>query len=529
MIGYVFGEANTRKFFFIINGDVKKFDFVKVGNIIGIVTEINSLHQFLDLKGSMPFIITEENLQVYKDEGKHVRIAEVEILGEINNKELVTIQKPPVQGDIVEHATPDDLKPLFQEDEKRRIHIGYLINKHEVDVHLNVNGFLRHVAIIAQTGAGKSYTSGVLIEELYKKGATIIVIDPHADYVFINQDRNGNEIFEDVTIFRNPESRSRYEVRSTDLIINLLDLEFQDLATLLGIREDWARVLNALYTLYENVIRRKARENGISNPDSMTIEELVNELRRRNVVLEIDDFMRILSQQRNRDENMRLFIRFNNLRTKYGSVFARSDRKPTNIVSQMIKPRHISVVDLSGLDDDISNVIVWKILNDIYNHNSRERNPLPVFIFIEEAHRFAPSNRNTRAKEIIKKIASEGRKFGICLIVITQRPKRIDQDVLSQCNSQIILRMTNPQDQNAVRDASETLTESFAKNLSSLNRGEAIITGPIIKVPAVVKVRERITREGGADIDIAEELEKIRRKLNEEEIHGEDYKDMFGI
>ena len=89
--------------------------------------------------------------------------------------------------------------------------------------------------------------------------------------------------------------------------------------------------------------------------------------------------------------------------------------------------------------------------------------------------------------------------------------------------------MTNPQDQNAVRDASETLTESFAKNLSSLNRGEAIITGPIIKVPAVVKVRERITREGGADIDIAEELEKIRRKLNEEEIHGEEFKEMLKI
>jgi len=110
-------------------------------------------------------------------------------------------------------------------------------------------------------------------------------------------------------------------------------------------------------------------------------------------------------------------------------------------------------------------------------------------------------------------IAAEGRKFGVFLTLITQRPSKIDQDVLSQCNSQIILRITNPKDQRAVQDASEQLGESLMRDLPGLNVGEAIIVGPLTRVPLIVKVRERISREGGADIDLVEVLRNARKEL----------------
>ncbi|MEM2791065.1 MAG: ATP-binding protein, partial [Thermofilaceae archaeon] len=114
----------------------------------------------------------------------------------------------------------------------------------------------------------------------------------------------------------------------------------------------------------------------------------------------------------------------------------------------------------------------------------------------------------------IKTIASEGRKFGVFLILVTQRPSRIDADALSQCNSQIILRITNPYDQRAVAEASERLGEELMRDLPGLNVGEAIIVGELTRVPVIVKVRRRLTREGGADIDLVSELRRARESLN---------------
>ncbi|MEM2791409.1 MAG: ATP-binding protein, partial [Thermofilaceae archaeon] len=122
--------------------------------------------------------------------------------------------------------------------------------------------------------------------------------------------------------------------------------------------------------------------------------------------------------------------------------------------------------------------------------------------------------RRTMSSSIIKTIASEGRKFGVFLILVTQRPSRIDADALSQCNSQIILRITNPYDQRAVAEASERLGEEIMRDLPGLNVGEAIIVGELTRVPVIVKVRRRVTREGGADIDLVEELRRARQVLN---------------
>jgi DNA helicase HerA-like ATPase len=98
-------------------------------------------------------------------------------------------------------------------------------------------------------------------------------------------------------------------------------------------------------------------------------------------------------------------------------------------------------------------------------------------------------------------------------VVITQRPGKIDPDTLSQCGSQIVMKLTNPEDQQAVRRASESLSESLFNDLPGLNTGEAIILGPLTRVPCLIKVGRRVSAEGGSDIDVTAELEKARNAM----------------
>ena len=140
----------------------------------------------------------------------------------------------------------------------------------------------------------------------------------------------------------------------------------------------------------------------------------------------------------------------------------------------------------------------------------------PVFIFLEEAHRFIPKDGKKISSSIINTIAAEGRKFGVFLTLITQRPGKVDSDSLSQCNSQIILRITNPNDQVAVQNASERLGKELMDDLPGLNVGEAIVVGDLVRVPVMLRVRERVSAEGGADIDLVKELKKAKEALQAE-------------
>ena len=113
----------------------------------------------------------------------------------------------------------------------------------------------------------------------------------------------------------------------------------------------------------------------------------------------------------------------------------------------------------------------------------------------------------SQASAIIKRIASEGRKFGLFLVLVTQRPYKIHGDTLSQCNSQVIMRLTNPQDQLAIKQSSEGISEGLLADLPGLNVGEAVILGPIVRVPVMVRIGHRLSAQGGNDIDVVKALE----------------------
>ena len=204
---------------------------------------------------------------------------------------------------------------------------------------------------------------------------------------------------------------------------------------------------------------------------------------------------------------------------KYSNLFNVNEG---NILSK-IQIGKANVLDLSQTDEYAAEVLVSHILRNSLQHrknafhkNSTATLDFPVFYILEEAHILAPHKRDSNSKFWIQRVAREGRKFGLGLCLVSQSPKTVDQDALSQMNNMIILRLVEPDDQRHVQAASESLSSDLVKQLPSLNVGEAIILGLMTKVPTLVKIDEFKGRTHGGDIDVIAELADFRKKEESE-------------
>jgi DNA helicase HerA-like ATPase len=129
----------------------------------------------------------------------------------------------------------------------------------------------------------------------------------------------------------------------------------------------------------------------------------------------------------------------------------------------------------------------------------------PLFALFEEGHRFAPATGDAPSLGIMRTITSEGRKFGFGLGIISQRPSKIDQDVLSQCGTQVTMQIQNPTDQQAIRESVEAAGEAVLSELPGLTPGQAILSGDAMNTPVLIRVRERHTEHGAESPDATEE------------------------
>ena len=170
---------------------------------------------------------------------------------------------------------------------------------------------------------------------------------------------------------------------------------------------------------------------------------------------------------------------------------------PTD-ASKLISKGQISVIGLGGYTPDIQAGIYSLVADKLFNGKVADSIKLPFVIILEEAHRFAPNrseeDSQNQSMQLTRQIAQEGRKFGVGLILISQRPSRLDETALSQCNSFVIMRLINPADQKFVRTVIETVGEEEAKLLPDLDIGEALICGQCVQFPILVKIKSPDSR-----------------------------------
>lgn len=506
-VGYVVGEAETNSFTFV--SDTEKFpprnEYLVIPDVrervgsrlekIDVLAQVTRIANYSDIAGErLSLGELEALMERYGSAPK--AFGKAKILGYLDGEEVKHPRSAAVPGQEVYIAPTDILEHFFAKDIDSGIEIGGLVTREEVRVRIDPNGFRRHLAVIAQTGAGKSYLVGLIMERLLPMGATIIVFDPNSDYVMMRRDRDGNptDITDDVVVYRPPGIKGRRYTDediggAVDYTIDFSSLSAGEVADVAGISTSWAVIREAIGEALKSL-------SGLYKPKQL--EEALDELK-------TDPNKRLAAGA----ERALTYIR----RLRDYEIWGNRDIP----LEDLVRPKRMSVIDLAGLQMKVSEYIVLKTLSEVWSMAVTGKLEFPVFVVLEEAHNYAPDkfHKQGKASYIIDRVASEGRKFGIFLIVITQRPKKISENVLSQCNSQIIMRLTNPNDMSAVRLSSERLSEDLFNDLPGLNRGEAIIVGELTKVPTMVKVSGRVSEEGGSDIDV---VGALRRALKAYEV-----------
>lgn len=430
-------------------------------------------------------------------------LGQARVIGYLEDGRVRTPRSAAMPGQTV-YVAPDSLLRVFFSRTERGLTVGHLLNRPQVEVLLDPNGLRRHLAIIAQTGAGKSYLAGKLLESLVELGATVLVLDPNSDYVQLRKaavdaespfdSARKTSFAERVDIYRVPGIK--YRRYGEDLIgltqdfeIQFSGLEDEEVSSLAGVPAN-ARNIRA-------AIAEACRQLHASGRDYRPAE-LVAMLQ----TLHADRF-----------EGAQRAIKYVEALVPY-SVWGFRDVP----MEQLVRPKRISIIDLAGTERTVAAYVADKALRWLWTRATTGQLPHPVFLVLEEAHNLVPNDQyGTRASRIITTVASEGRKFGVYLVVITQRPSKIDPDVLSQCGSQLIMQLTNPDDQVAVQRASEAISKELLENLPGLNQGEAIVLGQLTRIPAMVRIAGRQSAEGGADIDLLAALSRAELDAATEE------------
>ncbi|MGA9995907.1 MAG: ATP-binding protein [Pyrinomonadaceae bacterium] len=414
---------------------------------------------------------------------------------------------PPNPGDAVFLASSETLSNVLSPRHMSEVgsaHVGSLLTREagEVPVILSIKDVVStHLAILASTGAGKSYTAGVLVEELMRpyNRASVLIVDPHGEYDTITSIQgdakfSGPDGYQpEVKIFTHDRIKVRFSSLTeadikyllpegtSDKMLHFLSQAYRSLtATERGKRELWS-----YFDLRDEVKSQKYEGNERSeSSNASSIEGLL----------------------------WRLDSRFD----KPHSIFSDTEHIPLN---ELFKPGRCTVLQLSDIEQNEQQVVVATLLRRVNKarvltvRNEAEPTsdnflPYPVFTLLEEAHRFAPAGQTVVSTNILKQILSEGRKFGVGIGLITQRPGKLDQDVLSQCMTQIIMRIVNPVDQDTVAKSVEGAGRQLLDELPALTKGQAVISGVGVNTPVMCRVRSRITEHGGETFDAPAEWAK---------------------
>ncbi len=390
----------------------------------------------------------------------------------------------------------------------RRLFLGTERGNRDVKVYVDGHMIVsRHLAVLASTGAGKTVATRRILEELMVKGYPILIFDPHGDYsglhiarktkvtTYLPEIRIGDEEPDAILGYVAGLSGEVLSPPQESLLAAVIDVvgdadarsRFNE-----GLAEAGVAPLAktaardhfyALAEVCERIQEIKGTDDRASLPKPiMSVSPALN--------------VGAATAGAVRRQAKRAGWQYWNM-IKTNRKFAR-DSKPLPArkdLSGIIKQGSVAIISLEGYSDELRQSIVASILQRLLAERIDEQVPRFLTV-IEEAHNFIPNRidgSDAPSLPIIKQIATEGRKYGMGLIFISQRPSRIDATVLSQANSYLIMRIVNPTDQKYIRDVVETMGEDAARSLPNLNTGEALLSGLFTRIPVMVKVEKSIS------------------------------------
>lgn len=374
---------------------------------------------------------------------------------------------PPSPGTRVKIASPQLLKQFLGFDDAG-LHWGAL-EYHDVPVKLNLSRLLKkHLAILAQSGAGKSVSVKSLVEEVIVRSQeqgriAVMVMDAHGEYTNFAETapKTGKDF-----------SRQTVVVNARDVRIGVPRLNISMISSIVsGLSNPQKRVLQRiLHKLSDDM------KSGMGPFDFAAVRKAVAsdaEVKGETQAI-LQSWISILEELH---------------------LFSKSDLPS---VSDLVKPGQLTVLDFSGIiDQRKKQIIVSHFANALFVERQKGKVP-PFLLIIEEAHQFAPERtreENAISRRIIETISREGRKFGASLCLVSQRPINLSTTALANCNSHLILRITNPYDLKHIGESSEGIDHDSERMITSLRVGEALLVGEAVNYPVFFKVRKNYSAD----------------------------------
>lgn len=429
-------------------------------------------------------------------------LAQLNIMGEITTNETTRetkffrgVRSFPVLGEPVYNMSPAELTLIFNRENEACIEVGRLQQDSSIVAKVRVDDLLsKHFAIIGSTGSGKSCTVALVLQAILNENPMghVVLFDPHNEY-----------------------SRSfgnRAEVIDQDsLDLPLWIFDFVETCELLCSEiEDQAREETEI--LHDVLLKAKRLyDRSVQNGDTSSqvkLDDVEAELQRSThitldspVPYRIRDVAKLIDHDMGKLENSSNLAPYKRLKRRIASLMAdpryqfvfknqASPRPIEDIVGRIfrlpVNGKPISCLDFSGIPSEALNIVVSVVSRLAFELATWSERQLPILLVCEEAHRYIPRDKSLgfhSTRRIIGRIAKEGRKYGVSLAIVSQRPSELEPSTLSQCSTIFSMRLSNELDQNFVRAAVPDGAAELLSFLPSLGTAETMVFGESVNLP----------------------------------------------
>jgi hypothetical protein len=388
------------------------------------------------------------------------------------------VTRYPIPGCRIYPVSTVDLRQMYSTAERPHIQIGTVYPTRDIRGSLFIDAMLgRHFALVGSTGTGKSTGAAMILHRICEMApeAHIVMIDPHGEYA---------AAFGDIGL--------SLTVDNLAMPYWLMNLEehLEVFVTSEGADKQVDSDILAKALLAARSKSRLATDLGKVTADS-PIPYLLSDLTN---ILQLE--MGKMEKAGNTAPYLRLKNKIDEIKAdpRYTFMFSGmlvADTMAAFLAKVLRLPgegKPISVIDVSGVPSDITSVVVAMLARMVFDYAiwSRQESQRPILLICEEAHRYIPSDRVTTGaavRKILERVAKEGRKYGVSLGLITQRPSDLAEGVLSQCGTILAMRLNNDRDQAHVRSAMPEGARGFLDSIPALRNRECIVVGEGVSIP----------------------------------------------
>ena len=466
-----------------MNGqNLRKFDYIfaphKEGNMLAQVLDIRQ-HSDLRFEDATGLMASEERPTIKASLSAHA-----DVIGYRDKKGLLQSPRSPFSaGAAILRADEQLIRHVLglNASNENGAYIG-LLKGHNLKVFLNVDALVqKHISILAKTGGGKSYACGVLIEEFLKQKIPMVIIDTHGEYHSLsepNKSRKDQKNMERFGIKKhgyesqiNEYSPMGSRGRIKHITLNGVNLEAREIIDLLSAK--------------------------LSGPQIGVLYQAVKEIKEYKKLWNLRDIIEAVNRSKS---NARWNVIASLESLDSIGVFSENGT-PT---SELVVKGKCSTINMKGVPPDVQDVVVARLTKELFDDRKAGK-VQPFLMVVEEAHNYCPERGFGTAvsSSILRTVASEGRKFGMGLCIVSQRPAKVDKNIISQCNTNIILKVTNPNDLKAITASVEGLTSQTCDEIQRLPIGVALVSGAGLQMPIMAEIRTRETNHGGKSVGIS--------------------------